>query len=159
MAIEAIVKVQVEGAPSGNERLREEGQLPTEQAKQVSQQETVADKTKEKERFNNIRDAAIGGAVVVGNAGLQIVEQNNRFKGDSNTATRINEAKKWYGRGALIIGATARFGPLGGLTALATTAYGLALENRELLFERSKDTYTSNYWQNRLIRDVSGRSR
>lgn len=160
------IAVDVNGTSSGSER------LANQQGKSVDN--TVAAKTPKKpekttalskfeemvgkERFKQLRNVT-GGVTAVGYVGLDIYEQNAGFKGDSNTVAHINETKKWVGRGLATVGLLATGNYLGAALFVGYTAFELAKENREIINTRSIDQYKSAYYQQRLIYDVSGRSR
>lgn len=158
MALEAVVKIQVEGAPSGNERLREPNQVTPIGEAQPREAITPIEETQETASAFNIRSVAAGGSVVAA-SGLRVVEQNNQFRGDSNINTRINEGKTWLGRGAIVGGLLLTGNAPAAALTTAYLAFDLALENRQIIRERKEDLYVSRYYQRRLTQDVAGRSR
>lgn len=150
------IEIDVSTAEGVKEEKAKSGDIIT-----TTDKKSLVDKTRDlvgKDRFNQIRNVSAGGAVI-GAAGLTVYEQNAKFKGDSNTIAQVGEIKKWGGRGLAVTGllATGRFAAAG--LYIGYTAFNLALENRQLIHDRAIDTYSSNYYQQRLIYDVSGRSR
>ena len=155
------INVNVTGAPSGSDQFaKQEGQPTTtditeepSRGRRPEQQPIIQDRTRRR-----IQTAA-GYGLVGGFMALEQYEQNAKFRGDSNTAVQINEGKKWYARGATLLAAASTGNPLLMGIAIGTMAFQLAQENRELINARSIDTYKSTYYQQRLVNDISKRSR
>ena len=156
------IDVNVTNAPSGSERLANEQGQPITPKDSVSRQRTsVLTKVEEligKERYQRIKTGAAT-TIGVGALVLDQYEQNANFRGDTQTVSKISDIKKWGSRALVTGGLLATGNFLGAALYIGYTAYALAKENRELMFQRQVDSYKSNYYQRRLIKDVSGRSR
>lgn len=157
------VIVEVQNAPSGSERLGDQQGEPIERATPdvMQDEKTKAEKPRSifsAENTKRLKNTAATG-VTLGYAGLRMYEQNAAFKGDSNRVTKINETKKWVGKGAVGAGLLATGNILGAGIYMAWTAYDLALENRAIISERENDRFSSNFYQERLVIDITKRSR
>lgn len=161
------LSIEVDGAPSGSDRLaRQQGTpLPDEKdqvKKKVSEKpKSVLDMLEEKigaERFNTGKKV-LGVGSAIGYIALDLYQQDKGFAGDSNRNLRINETKKAVG----IVGGTAALTLSGNFVGAALflgySALGLAKENRELINTKSLDTYQSQYYYDRIVYDITQRSR
>lgn len=159
--------LDVQNAPSGSERLaqeqgttvRETGtqQAPTQRQQRRSLMDIIEERVGA-QRLDTTKKV-FGTTAAVGYIALDLYQQDLNFRGDSNRNLRINETKKWVG----VVGATttllASGNYIGATIFLGYTALNLAKENRELINAREIDSYRTSYYQNRLVHDVSGRSR
>lgn len=156
------IDVDVSNAPSGNERLAQQQGQPTVTTIDERQAPTpTKDKLEEAKTvgaFSHMK-AITGGVTVVGAAGISIYKQNATFKGDSNTVEQVGQLQKYVGYGTFAFGAAMMGNPLLAAGALGMLAFNLAKENREIINTRENDSYQSNYYQERLIYDISQRSR
>jgi len=158
MAGEYKIVIEVEGGVSGQTSTKG-GQPTTPTGIKKEAQQTDIEKIKRNEKFKQIRNMAGGAAATIGASALTVYEQNATFKGDSNTIARIGEAKKWGSR-AVVTGTLLATGNVAGAGLyIGYTAFNMALENRKLLNDRRVNAYQSTYYQQRLVYDVSGRSR
>lgn len=157
------INVNVTGADSGSGKLadkqgdvlqQQKSELQTPKAK--SMQQSI--KEKRLLTLDNIK-AGAGTALAGGALGLEIYEQNAKFKGDSNSINTISSLKTGASKVLVAGGLFATGNPLAGVVFLGYTAWGMAKENRELINARANDSYQSTYYQRRLINDVSKRSR
>jgi hypothetical protein len=159
--------IDVNGAPSGSEKLaREQGApLPDEKDKvkkvKSEKPKSVLDMLEDKigeEKFNTGKKV-LGGASAVGFIALDLYQQEKSFQGDSNRNLRVNEFKK----GAGIIGGTAMLALsgnyLGAGLFLGYSALQLSKENREIINTMQIDTYQSQYYYDRVVYDITQRSR
>lgn len=113
-------------------------------------------------RIQNIKagvtkTASIAG--VVGALAFQHIQTSAEISGNVTQLNRLNDAKRNIKMGATVVGAFAVGGPIVGLAAVGYLAFNLAQENRKLIHEQNVDKYRSQYYQKRLINDISGRSR
>jgi hypothetical protein len=161
------IVVEVEGAPSGSDALERqqggvpEGETPVTKDKTKPKRKSALDLLEDKigkSRFDTIKKTT-GIGTAAGFIALDLYQQDRSFRGDSNRNLRINEGKKWLGTlgatGGLLV--TGNF--VGAALFVGYTALGLAKENRELINTRAVDKYQSNYYQERLIKDITKRSR
>lgn len=158
------IKIDVTGAPSGSDQLaQEKGQATSTEgkppkAKKVSSLFDLLEQQVGEKRFKQIR-ATAGFGLGVGLAGVSIYQQNASFKGDSNTVVRTNEAVTWGTRALAAGGLIATGNYLGAGLYIGYTAFSLAKENRELINTRTLDGFQASYYQERLVNDISKRSR
>jgi len=157
--------VEVTGAPSGSEQLpKQPGTQTSPQPQSVKEKKQVSQQSRQKVQDTidaeqlAVLKKATGAGVAIGAAGLQMYEQNLSFKGDTNQVTRIGEIKKWGGK-AVIAGTLLVTNPAAAALYIGYTAFNLAQENRQIIHVRENDSYSAAYYQERLINDVSKRSR
>lgn len=156
------INVVVDGTASGSDKFagQEEQVSPnqTNAKKKQIEKQTKTQQLIDAERLQRIKAMSSGG-LAVGALVLDQYEQNANLKGDSNTTAQIGEAKKWGGRLLVAGGLLATGNFIGAGLFVGYTAYSLAKENRQLIYQQKVDSYRSKYYQARLINDISGRSR
>lgn len=162
------IEVNVNGAPSGSDRLAEQqGGIVPDQQDQVQQRQpqterrSLTDLLEERigrERFDTAKKV-VGTGTGLGLIALDLYQQDLALRGDSNRNLRINETKRKVSILGVTAGLLATGNYVGAALYVGYTALNIAKENRELIKTRNVDTYQSRYYQDRLVKDLTKRSR
>lgn len=101
-----------------------------------------------------------GGLLTAGALTYRHEQTTAQLAGDTTKVRKMNELSRGASiAGNLIVGGLLTGNVVGALLGLIYGSYQISEENRALLNEQIIDQYQSNYYQDRLITNVSQRSR